>query len=618
MKRFNMKTLSLISSLSSLALLMACGDNVTDNDPVTTQAYASQEEFPECEESSEGYFALVSSTNDLYICSAKEWVNISKTGSSAKPGCSSEELEDGTGVKIICNGDSVATLNYGKQGATGSKGEDGHKGKTGEKGEPGSSTNGKDAVWDTDRCKLKNTGSDVMVFDCGDSVYVSSLDISGGNTNNVWKPWPNFKLEYFVGANTLVIFNKPTNSEAKGTLERYDGDNSWVSGGLTLNDLFRDEFQVKGTATVELAKAEAVSASYYRPSVGLAFGVPTSKKNLGPNLGLCLTYSSEKDMALLVRGETGFIKASVPATKNKIKIINVPWESFEPVVKEVDAEKVIKAANLIFVEAVGGEAAGTYTNKFSIFQVGDFGNCNDMTYSKWEAYIKEISTPLTTTVTDRYNSSIKYNAVTIGNQTWLTGNMRGATESKGFCLDESDSFTLNCPNSGKVYTWLESLGSYATNYECTASATCTYALPTKVQGICPTGYHIPNTADWNTLFNTIAESVGKSDILGAVNRFILTMALFEVGGNINSTNNNEQYAKNLTGLGLHLTSRSGWVGRYWSSGEAQASYGNAILFTEESSPTTNSSYNYLPYLTASQISGTLSKTSRYPVRCVKD
>ncbi len=584
MKRFNMKTLSLISSLSSLALLMACGDNVTDNDPVTTQAYASQEEFPECEESSEGYFALVSSTNDLYICSAKEWVNISNAsaGSSAKPGCSSEELEDGTGVKIICNGDSVATLNYGKQGATGSKGEDGHKGKTGEKGEPGSSTNGKDAVWDTDRCKLKNSGFDVMVYDCGDSVYVSGLPLTGGNTNNVWKPWPNVSLTYFSGGNTLVIFNKPTGSEATGTLERYDGDNSWIGGALTTDDLYRDDFQVKGTATVKLTKAEAVSASYYRPSVGMAFGIPTANKNLGPSMGLCLTYSSEKDMALLVKGETGFIKASVPATKNKVKIINVPWEDFEPVVKEVDAEKVIKAANLIFVEAVGGDTAGTYTNEFSIAQVGDFGNCDGNTYanSPWKAYVENLATPATGFTL----GGVTYKAIKIGNLTWMTENMRYAPNSES-CYSSSDA--TGCPTYGRIYTWAQ------------AKAVCEAA---------GTGWRLPTVTEWGNLFYTVRQ-----------NFEIDTDPKYKIANKLALNAEGVYNGKNLSGMNLKAPSSINLI-TYWTSTTYSSTMSRvASYYQKDAYPYiyqgTDASY---PITSTSYTGDFWGTDNTYLVRCVKD
>ena len=302
MKRFNMKTLSLISSLSSLALLMACGDNVTDNDPVTTQAYASQDEFPECEESGEGYFALVRSTNDLYICTASEWVNISKAsaGGSAKPGCSSEELENGKGVKIICNGDSVAVLNYGTQGEEGDKGGDGHKGETGDKGEPGSSTNGKNAVWDTDRCKLKNTGSDVIVFDCGDSVYVKSFSTAEKANLKTWNAL-NFETRLASVSGTLIgyIYTQRLSAagSAEGSIVRWTDDNSWSNGSIVSETELKKNFAIAGTATLDVKENATVYSAEFPLEPLIAVRYYTSN---APDIstwgGFCLTYKAEKDM----------------------------------------------------------------------------------------------------------------------------------------------------------------------------------------------------------------------------------------------------------------------------------------------------------------------------------
>ena len=579
MKRFNMKTLSLISSLSSLALLMACGDNVTDNDPVTTQAYASQEEFPECEESSEGYFALVSSSKDLYICTANEWVNISKAGSSAKPGCSSQELENGKGVKIICNGDSVAVLNYGKQGKEGDKGDDGHKGETGDKGQPGSGSDGKNAVWDTDRCKLKNSGFDVMVYDCGDSVYVSDLPTTGHhNTNNVWKPWTSLSVKY-GSASLYTFYNNKFESNATGSLKRYEGD-TWGSSSytvsLTTTDLYRDDFQIKGTAKVEVTTAQTITADKYRPFVGVRASFSTFT-DIKPRMGLCLTYSSEKDMALLVEGKPGFLKANVPATKGKVKIVNVPWDDFEPVAKEVDADTVIKYAKFVYVEAAGGEEVGTYENEFSIFQMGDFGNCDENTYanSAWKEYVESLATP----VTGFTLGGVTYKAVKIGNLTWMTENMRYATASEP-CDYSSDA--TGCPNYGRKYTWAQ------------AKAACTAA---------GTGWRLPTIAEWGALVETMSKDFEGNDI-----KLAHRLAL-NAEGSYNG--------KNLSGMNLYAYPNNAYA-HMWSS-TPRPNYETTHGLTFYYDLSSGSLMGDSPIVIGSGYMGDWqSSGSTYPVRCVKD
>ena len=582
MKRFNMKTLSLITSLSSLALLMACDDSITNNDPVTTQAYANQEEFPECEEASEGYFAMVSSSKDLYICTANEWVNISKAGSSAKPGCSSQELENGKGVKIICNGDSVAVLNYGTQGKEGDKGDDGHKGETGDKGQPGSSSNGKDAVWDTDRCKLKNAGFDVMVYDCGDSTYVSDLPLTGGNTSNVWKPWPNIQTGY-SGSTLYTFYNNQFESNATGSLKRYEGD-TWGSSSytvsLTANDLYRDDFQIKGTAKVEVTTAQAVTAEKYRPFVGVK--ATFSNNSFKSRLGLCLTYSSEKDMALLVEGKTGFIKANVPATKGKEKIVNVVWDDFEPVAKEVNADTVIRYVKGVYVEAVGGEEAGTYENEFSIAQLGDLGNCDGKGYanSPWKTYIENLATP----VTGFTLGGVTYNAVKIGNLTWMTENMRYAPNSES-CYSSSDA--TGCPTYGRKYTWAQ------------AKAVCEAA---------GTGWRLPTVTEWGNLFYTVRQ-----------NFEIDTDPKYKIANKLALNAEGVYNGKNLSGMNLKAPSSISLI-TYWTSTTYSSTMSRvASYYQKDAYPYiyqgTDASY---PITSTSYTGDFWGTDNTYLVRCVKD
>ena len=582
MKRFNMKTLSLITSLSSLALLMACDDSITNNDPVTTQAYASQAEFPECEESGEGYFALVSSSKDLYICTASEWVNISKAGSSAKPGCSSEELENGKGVKIICNGDSVAVLNYGKQGKEGDKGDDGHKGPDGDKGQPGSSSNGKDAVWDTDRCKLKNSGFDVMVYDCGDSVYVRDLPTTGNyNTTNIWRPWPSASVKY--GSSTLyTIYNNQFESNATGSLKRYEGDtwgSSSYSVSLSAADLLRDDYQIKGTAKVKVTTAQTITADKYRPFVGVK--ATFSNTNFKSRLGLCLTYSSEKDMALLVEGKTGFLKASVPATKGMEKIVNVVWDDFEPVAEGVDADTVIRYVKGVYVEAVGGEEAGTYENEFSILQMGDFGNCDEATYanSAWKAQIESITEPGANVT----YGGVTYKTVKIGSQTWLAQNLRYVTTNSQ-CFDpENDD--ASCTKYGRAYQWADAIN----NANCSNTTTCSPALSGTIRGICPSGWHLPTHNEWKTLKNAVEIEELKDNSVADILALVGT-----------ENSNYLDYGKNLTGFNLHIPNSNF---HYWNPSEYSTTNGYG----------TNIWTGYIYPSVEHPV-----KTAYKPVRCVKD
>ena len=600
MKRFNMKTLSLVSGLSSLVLLMACGDNVTDNDPVTTQAYDSQEDFPECDEAGEGLFALVKSSQDLYICTAGSWMNLTRPGSGSADGkssCTSEELADKSGVKVVCNGDSVSVLKYGKAGAKGTDGTSGTKGPTGDKGSDGTNgSSGSDAVWDIDRCKLKASGMDVMVYECGDSVYVEKQNKSSKfKTSTPWKGMTYNFVATFEGYTIYTVYNDRFEDAASGNLVRFNGDNSWTkSTSLSSAMLAKAGAKVGGLATVNVTTAQTVTAEKYRPFVGAKFTISSSGVDRTSYGGLCLTYSSEEEMNLLLEGETGFVKASLPATEGKEVVKNVYWTDFAPVAEGADLLKVVSKLKYAYVEGVGSEEVGEYTNDFSVFQFGYYGNCNDFTATTWAASLKTGEGTVTDTRSN--GNSAVYKTVTIGTQTWLAENVRYGTEA---CLVTGDT---DCKKHGRKYTWP---GALSPSYSCGTTTTCG-TLPEKVQGVCPSGYHIATLSDWNTLISTLGTSFGITIYYGSDYSSsygpIITFAFFRDDESLVSN-----YARNQLGLGLGYYS----AGAHWTAKESSATYGYTFDFDWSMSVSS-------PIYPYRKEGWAIDKTNTYPVRCVKN
>ena len=98
-----------------------------------------------------------------------------------------------------------------------------------------------------------------------------------------------------------------------------------------------------------------------------------------------------------------------------------------------------------------------------------------------------------------------YKTVKIGSQWWMAQNLDYETESSS-CYNNADS---NCTTYGRLYTWaaaMDSVGAFGTKGKgCGFRTKCSPVPP--VRGICPEGWHLPDQAEWETLFEAVG---GKS------------------------------------------------------------------------------------------------------------
>lgn len=85
-----------------------------------------------------------------------------------------------------------------------------------------------------------------------------------------------------------------------------------------------------------------------------------------------------------------------------------------------------------------------------------------------------------------------YRAVTIGKQTWMAENLnfRGTGPDSGFCHAASSD---TCAKYGRLYTWSTAM----------AEAASSKLAPSGVRGVCPAGWHIPSSIEWDTLIAVI-------------------------------------------------------------------------------------------------------------------
>jgi len=99
-----------------------------------------------------------------------------------------------------------------------------------------------------------------------------------------------------------------------------------------------------------------------------------------------------------------------------------------------------------------------------------------------------------------------YKTVKIGNQVWMAENLNFETENS-YCYGDT---TTTCDEYGRYYNWaaaMDAAGMYSSNgKDCGDNKRCAPTYP--VRGVCPEGFHLPDSTEWNTL---IAEVGGKPD-----------------------------------------------------------------------------------------------------------
>jgi len=193
-----------------------------------------------------------------------------------------------------------------------------------------------------------------------------------------------------------------------------------------------------------------------------------------------------------------------------------------------------------------------------------------------------------------------YNTVQIGTQCWLKENLNVGTRINGgtdqtstagtiekYCYNDNDA---NCTSYGGLYQWAEAV-QYLNGTTNTTSAVP--AFTGNVQGICPTGWHIPTWAEYNTTLNTTVGGSGNS--------------LKEIGQGLGAgsgTNTSGFSAllrgyRNYDGGFLNL----GYYTLFWSSSENSGIGAGSMGLDFDNSDIHQDGYN---------------KVYGYSVRCVKD
>ena len=99
-----------------------------------------------------------------------------------------------------------------------------------------------------------------------------------------------------------------------------------------------------------------------------------------------------------------------------------------------------------------------------------------------------------------------YKTVKIGDQVWMAENLNFETENS-WCGGGSYKNEGDCTSFGRLYTWAAAIDSVKLATDADNPQDCGYlktcALPAKVQGVCPPGWHLPDSTEWNKLLTAV-------------------------------------------------------------------------------------------------------------------
>lgn len=201
-----------------------------------------------------------------------------------------------------------------------------------------------------------------------------------------------------------------------------------------------------------------------------------------------------------------------------------------------------------------------------------------------------------------------YKTVKIGEQVWMAQNLNysdsintPSLKGKTWCYNNKDEY---CNVAGRLYTWAAAIDSVALATDTDKPLDCGFGkecnLSTKIRGICPDGWHLPDTTDWKILKKE-AVSLNKSgSVLKSQNSWFPKSGMYH-------HENSDFVGFSAISSGYYsngIFDRKGFDAYFLSSTE----YDNDKMYQMELS-------NDDDY---AGIINRLEKSGGYPVRCVKD
>ena len=327
------KSLALLAAI----LLAACGDTIENQ--MGMEVVTSVGDLPKCTSSNEGEQAYVKGEPSPRICVDGEWF-ATKSTEGSDFACKTEELKDKSGLKIVCNGDSIGVV------LNGSDGKDGKAGKDGEDGQAGTG------------CAMKEKTDSTITVVCGDSTMVIELG-SGSETPELDSERVAVSLDSLAGYSQKGPFLK---GSTVYLYELSDGRTLKQTNGNFTSNITRDDGRYKFTAR-DLASQYAmivVEGNYRNEVTGVSSNAPIRLKALtdmrkksDANINLLTTLEFDRVYHLVTREGMTVKKAKKQAQAEIMKQFHIDTTGFSGsaedlnVFGESDADAALLAISVL-------------------------------------------------------------------------------------------------------------------------------------------------------------------------------------------------------------------------------------------------------------------------------
>lgn len=199
----------------------------------------------------------------------------------------------------------------------------------------------------------------------------------------------------------------------------------------------------------------------------------------------------------------------------------------------------------------------------------------------------------TNTITD-YDGNI-YSTVQIGTQCWMKENLKTTHYSDGTYIAAGSTASTSTayrysPNNN--YSYVSTMG-YLYNWKAVRrNSTSSDLNPSNVQGVCPTGWHVPSRSEWSQLISYVGSQ--SSYICGSnssyVAKALASTSTWWQTSSTECTPGYNQSGNNATGFGAlpaggyygnstnNGFSTPGYNAQYWSIIQQDASNSNSVAY----------------------------------------